>query len=427
MADYYPLLAKAVAGLDPNTPDARQGIYDRARSALSRQLAAMDPPVDKAILDRELRALEAVFARIEADQSMRMPSGPASEPSARDEVPLALPAKPRPQIAAKTAKSGKNRKPLIAVGLALGAMVVMAIAALALLRRDEPPVLASRPVPAVQPTAPGNPAQSKPGDRVTAGVEPLLSAAPPVSPSPVPVSPVPASPAPVPSAPSSPVASSPVASSPVANSPAASAPAVRSPQSPPPVTTAPAPPVTPGVAVANRMLLLLQGTEQGQEVVVKQGTAVWRTEMVSGGQGQPLEQAIKAGIDVAEMNFRSDITIQRNRDPAFPASHTIQIAFSSIGKSELGPIQAVNQIEFRQVENQTGYALAGQGIAVVENLFLVALAQVEPARSRNEETMKARPFIYVEFQTSAGRRGAMLLEKGVSGQQAFDDAFRNWQ
>jgi hypothetical protein len=213
----------------------------------------------------------------------------------------------------------------------------------------------------------------------------------------------------------------------VANSPAASAPAVRPPQSPPPVTTAPAPPVTPGVAVANRMLLLLQGTEQGQEVVVKQGTAVWRTEMVSGGQGQPLEQAIKAGIDVAEMNFRSDITIQRNRDPAFPASHTIQIAFSSIGKSELGPIQAVNQIEFRQVENQTGYALAGQGIAVVENLFLVALAQVEPARSRNEEMMKARPFIYVEFQTSAGRRGAMLLEKGVSGQQAFDDAFRNWQ
>ena len=35
MADYYPLIARAVAGLDKNTGDARRALYERARAALN--------------------------------------------------------------------------------------------------------------------------------------------------------------------------------------------------------------------------------------------------------------------------------------------------------------------------------------------------------------------------------------------------------
>jgi hypothetical protein len=90
-------------------------------------------------------------------------------------------------------------------------------------------------------------------------------------------------------------------------------------------------------------------------------------------------------------------------------------------------VRNLSQIELRQTENQPGYPLAGQGIAVVENVFLLALAQIEPALSRNIEMMRTRPLLYLEFQNANGRRGLMVVEKGVSGQQAFDEAFRNWQ
>ncbi len=93
----------------------------------------------------------------------------------------------------------------------------------------------------------------------------------------------------------------------------------------------------------------------------------------------------------------------------------------------MGAIQSLSLLELRQTENQQGYAVAGQGIAVMENVFLVALTQVEPASSRNVEMLKTRPLLYVEFLASNGRRGGMVIEKGVSGQQAFDDAFRSWQ
>jgi hypothetical protein len=45
MADYYPLLAKAIAGLPESTAEARQAVYDRARMALFGQLRNLDPPV----------------------------------------------------------------------------------------------------------------------------------------------------------------------------------------------------------------------------------------------------------------------------------------------------------------------------------------------------------------------------------------------
>ena len=54
MADYYPLVAKAIAGLEKNTGEGRRALYERARSALVAQLRGMnDPPLTEAEITRE--------------------------------------------------------------------------------------------------------------------------------------------------------------------------------------------------------------------------------------------------------------------------------------------------------------------------------------------------------------------------------------
>jgi len=65
MADYYPLVAKAIAGLEKNTGEGRRALYERARSALVAQLRGMnDPPLTEAEITRERLALDAqVVAR----------------------------------------------------------------------------------------------------------------------------------------------------------------------------------------------------------------------------------------------------------------------------------------------------------------------------------------------------------------------------
>jgi hypothetical protein len=417
MADYYPLLSKAVTGLEHNTADARQGIYERARSALTRQLASMDPPVAQDILDRELGALEAVFVRIEADQ--RQSAMPAAATEDMTDLEPVLAAQTRPQVLPVQAK--QNRKPLIAVGLSLGVIAVVAIATLAFLRRNEPAAVANRPVQTPSAVvAERTPSPAKTNDRVlpSAGDAPTPAAQAPIAQAPV--AQPPASVAPSTLAPSTlaPAQLAPTAP-PVATPPSSTVPLTTA---QPPVASAPA-----AIAVANKALMILEGKEQPSAIEQRQGTVVWRTEMVSGGQGQPLQQAIKASVDIPEVRIRAEIIIQRNRDAAFPASHTIQVQFSSVGASELGAVQNLSLLELRQTENQGGYPVAGQGIAVMENVFLIALTKVEPSLTRNVEMMLSRPILYFEFQFVGGRRGAVIIDKGISGQQAFDDAFRNWQ
>src|SRR3974390_2021880 len=67
MADYYPLLAKAVAGLPESTADSRRAIYERARKALLGQLRKIEPPIAEADISRENNALDESIARLEAE------------------------------------------------------------------------------------------------------------------------------------------------------------------------------------------------------------------------------------------------------------------------------------------------------------------------------------------------------------------------
>ncbi len=109
MADYYPLLAKAVGGLQQSTPDARRAIYERARKALIGQLRAMNPPVPEPDIQRENQALDDAIARIEdglapAAQLEAVPPPPPE--------PTAPPPEPLPAARPETSVAPELDKPL---------------------------------------------------------------------------------------------------------------------------------------------------------------------------------------------------------------------------------------------------------------------------------------------------------------------------
>src|SRR3954464_7700913 len=98
MADYYPLVAKAIAGLERNTGEGRRALYERARSALVAQLRGMsDPPLTEAEITRErLPAAEAI-RKVEAEAARRPRDVPRADPPvAKSEPPRNLDAPPAP-------------------------------------------------------------------------------------------------------------------------------------------------------------------------------------------------------------------------------------------------------------------------------------------------------------------------------------------
>ena len=67
MADYHPLIARAVEGLENSTGEARRALYERARAALVAQLRSIEPALSEADITRERLALEDAIRKVEAE------------------------------------------------------------------------------------------------------------------------------------------------------------------------------------------------------------------------------------------------------------------------------------------------------------------------------------------------------------------------
>src|SRR5215471_5970017 len=76
MADYHPLITRAVEGLSNNTAEARRTLYERARAALVSQLRSIDPPLSETEITRERMALEDVVCKVEAESVRKARSEP---------------------------------------------------------------------------------------------------------------------------------------------------------------------------------------------------------------------------------------------------------------------------------------------------------------------------------------------------------------
>ena len=83
MADYYPLIARAVAGLEKNTGENRRALYERARTALVAQLRGVEPPLDESEITRERLALEEAIRKVEAESARRAREEPRKPPPPR--------------------------------------------------------------------------------------------------------------------------------------------------------------------------------------------------------------------------------------------------------------------------------------------------------------------------------------------------------
>ena len=84
MVDYVQLISRAVATLDPNTREARQALYQRARQTLVDKLSSMDPTLSHTDLKAERAALESAIQQVERDAARR--AAPPQRQPAQDRV-----------------------------------------------------------------------------------------------------------------------------------------------------------------------------------------------------------------------------------------------------------------------------------------------------------------------------------------------------
>lgn len=464
MADYHPLIARAVQGLPDPAPDMRAAVYDRARTALFAQLRSLDPPLSEEEFEAERHALESAIATVEAEYAGAAPSGDDGAGAAPQEAPTGEEAG-YPAAPGAASATLQGREALHAGGWQSGGAEPAPGAGQGMPSQGIPPQdLPPRDLP---------PRELPPRDHPPADA-PL----PPRSPQPVAghdaeaQSPVP----PPPAAKARPrldgrsprggsggglraviVALSLIAvigaiaftafwlaredETPVAD---ITPPAIEAPDpigEPPriedrlapqdadpdvivPERVSPEPP-TPlpddEVGVAQRAMLYEEDPENPiGEPRAAAGSAVWRLDTED-----PDDPGIVAQVRVPDMSITMTMTIRRNLDPDLPASHTIELDFVNTGDPNRDVLDA-GLPHLKEDEVVRGAPLAGLTVPISDNFFLIGLSNLRADQQRNRNLLINRNWIELPMRFAGGQRAVIAFDKGMSGQQVIEQAFAAW-
>lgn len=409
MADFHPILARAIAGLTDKSPEARRAVYDRARAALLSQLRSLDPPLSEADITRERLSLDEAVSRIEAEIALAEAIEPSFPPLPADErrdpapaplpVPERDPPEPRPSPApAPAAEQIFDERPAI--------------------REEAVPTRPRVAPPRARGVNPGHVRTAVVGAGVALAVAVIAGAAYYVNK---------INPPPEPTVrPRAEASAQPPAEQSGKISERAGAEAPASPQG-----STQRGPAVPGaasdVAVAQRAVLYIEVPDAPQQPRTVPGRVFWRLDSDTVGQGQPVETIVRATVEIPDAGLALDFTIRRNTDQAFPASHIIGMRFTTTGEAASDTVREVGVPQFKTDEGERGAPLSAISSALGENLFVAALSNVQVEADRNLDLLQTRPWIDLPIRFASGRRGIITFEKGVSGSQTIADALARWR
>jgi hypothetical protein len=429
MAEYYPLISRAVGGLSDKSGENRRALYERARAALVAQLRNATPALDEAQITRERLALDDAIRRVEAEaaKSEQPATAAQSPPSLRDQALRDF----RESVAEAEGLGGAASAANATMRAAYEQVREPARTAAPQARFFEPP--------ATEPPRPKS--QNQQGGELHEEPEPdpeYYKKAPIDWARYVPIvlilllvgavaggvywqrhaignmiasfrnTHTASSPATPPAPPAQPAASPKIADriGPSSNGvpPAANAPAA---------------------AVAQKVVLYDEDPNdpQGKRYV---GSAIWRTETISPGPGLAPELAVRADVEIPERRIRMTWSLRRNTDKNLPASHTIEVMFTLPADFDQKGVNSVPGVLMKTSEQARGVPLAGLSVKVTNGYFLIGLSAVDVDVQRNVSLLKERDWFDIPIVYTSGKRGILALEKGTPGQRAFQEAFRAW-
>jgi hypothetical protein len=117
MADYHPLIARAVSGLEKNSGENRRALYERARVALVAQLRGVVPALEESEITRERLSLEEAIRKVEAEAARQAreavrPAVPRrTELPRREEPPRPAPRAPITPSTLATPRPARSAEP----------------------------------------------------------------------------------------------------------------------------------------------------------------------------------------------------------------------------------------------------------------------------------------------------------------------------
>ncbi|MEL6968461.1 MAG: hypothetical protein AAGM04_13870, partial [Pseudomonadota bacterium] len=184
------------------------------------------------------------------------------------------------------------------------------------------------------------------------------------------------------------------------------------------------PPASPAVA---QKAILYEETNTAGSTTSDSGRVVWSVVQEAPASGEPPEPAIRARVEVPNRGVVLIMTLKRNADRALPASHLIDLVFAVPNDFAGGNIQNINRVVLKEAEQSRGDQLVAVPARIADGIFLIALNNLDEAKSANEILLKTRGWIDIPVVYRTGRRALLTIEKGIPGEGVFEQVFKAWE
>ena len=157
------------------------------------------------------------------------------------------------------------------------------------------------------------------------------------------------------------------------------------------------------------------------------GSAIWRTETVSKKPGLAPDLAIRADVTIPERRMAMTWSLRRNTEKDAPPSYTIETTFNLPADLQGGGIANVPGILMKQSEQARGTELAGLAVKVMNGYFVIGLSADDSDVQRNEQLLKDSSWFDIPIVYTNGMRAILAMEKGSRGDRTFAEAFSAWE
>jgi hypothetical protein len=374
MADFFPLISRAVSMLpDTATQSDRDAIYNKARAALERQLRSIEPALTEENIAKELGTLELSIAKVEGDFA-----------TPKNEVLKELEDNAIFEEMRTLSSEEKNEEPLLSPILIPDNDIV---------KTGMRPIERPR-VKLDEPIQTGQKSKRKLNLVFAAGLPIIIGlmavfgivAINNKQPSNVPKS-----------------APSPISlDAPLTDTPAAAV-----------VVAQPSSDSNATIPVAVRASLYEEDPTNPQLRIERRGAIVWRLETDTPDQAGQSIPRIRGNMEFPDAKLNAEIVLRRNLDASFPASHTIDVRFLATAL-DAKTVKGISLPEFRTDFQEKGPMLQAVKAPDIDNTFLIAL-------------LNKSGWLFFEIRFADGKRGEIVFEKGVAGENAFREAFLAWK
>ncbi len=141
------------------------------------------------------------------------------------------------------------------------------------------------------------------------------------------------------------------------------------------------------------------------------------------GAGRAPDLGLRVNIEIPDRKISITMSLRRNADASFPASHTIEVQFNSPG-DPFGGVSDMRGVRAKSSETAQGTPIAAAVEKVKEGFFLLALPNTE--EEANLTMLRERDWLDIPFVYNNGRRAVLTFQKGTPGERAMNDSLAAW-